>query len=181
MQPNPYEVLRLTSAATLPEILERAKELISITVETDKKLEYRRAAEEIRQHPAARGIHQFWEPLDTNYDDEIIERFCQKHSAPSAELREVQQLKQRFVSQECSPRRLVALVIPNLEEHDDTLPDTGYPLDKVHVPLEPWEVWEQVSLTNDRDESDESRFQFASVSHRHPDKVATCILTNPLA
>ena len=66
---NPYEVLRLVTTASLAEVIRRSRELCDETMDRELQTKYRRAAEEIRQHPVNRALCQFWEPPDTGYGD----------------------------------------------------------------------------------------------------------------
>ena len=109
---NPYRVLRLRTTATLREVVQRSQQLVSETMDTRKRLEYRRAAEEICRHPVRRAGNQFWEPPETCYEDKDLDAFCRHYGRRPVTVGALQQRKTRFVQEDCDWRRLILIAMP---------------------------------------------------------------------
>lgn len=140
-EPNPYEILQLNTRAEIPEILRRSRELTDETMDGDRQTVYRRAAEELREHPVKLACHQFWEPPGTNYHVESFQRFRQVCRGPTHDQRTLQRRSRQFAQRDCSPQRLAAWVIPPLTATpcDPRLAD--FPLEQMEVTLERWELF----------------------------------------
>jgi hypothetical protein len=138
IQCNPYQTLQLSTRASVREVIQRSKQLSRETMDRDKQAEYRRAAEEIHQHPVRRACNQFWEPPDTCYLDEAIESFCARFERPPVNRRSLAQRKKRFLEKDCCAEGLAYLAVPPPE------PVEAFTLHKLPQPdLElPWEPWE---------------------------------------
>ena len=79
---NPFEILRLDAEASIQEAIERGRELAEETMDRELQARYRRAVEEICQHPVRRACNQFWEPPGACYEDETLEDFCRRNRRP---------------------------------------------------------------------------------------------------
>jgi len=109
-EPNPYEVLELSTRASLEDALSKSQLLAKEY--PDRAAEFRRAAEAIRQHPVRRAVHQFWEPPGTNYEDEAVEAFCRRYAKNPFDRRWLRDRRRKFVSHDCAPERIARFVLP---------------------------------------------------------------------
>ena len=139
---TPYEILQLGTKATPQEVMARARELAQETIEQVRRDELRRAAEAIRQHPARRAFHQFWEPADTCYQDEALADFCARHNPRPFTAASLQPHVQRLIEVHCGPRSLAELALPPLPtSRNHQLKLAEMPSIEVDLPLEPWELF----------------------------------------
>jgi len=140
---NPYETLQLSAKASMHEVIERSKKLSSETMDRKLQMDYRLAAEEIRQHPVRRAINQFWEPPETCYEDEILEHFCARHRRPPVTARSLSERKKRFVDEDCSPRNLACLALPSIPIPDviGSFELAEVPQEEPNITLESWELF----------------------------------------
>jgi len=140
---NPYQILRLSTRASVEEVIQRSRQLASETMDRDERAAYRRAAEEIRQHPVNRAGSQFWEPPDACYDDEAIERFCDRHHRPPINRKWLAERDRRFVEEDCSPHGLAWLAAPPVPSPPvaEDIPLTRLFRSDFDLSLEPWELF----------------------------------------
>ena len=139
---NPYQVLRLSATASLQEVIERSKELSRETLDRAEQAEYRRAVEEIRQHPVRRALSQFWEPPGSCYEDALVEEFCRRHRKPPFSLASLEERKRRFVEHDCSATALAGLAIPPTRRPQPSGARCGGLLQgEPKFPIEPWELF----------------------------------------
>lgn len=132
---NPFEVLRMSTKATRHEVIARGKELSNETMDRELQAEYRRAVEEICQHPLRCAYNKFLEPPETCYEDEKLERFRRQHGKPPFKLGWLKKRKKKFVQEECSVRNLAHLAIPPI-----LVPDSVDPYSVSEVPVDKFEL-----------------------------------------
>jgi len=111
---NPYEILRLSTTATVHELIERSRELADETMDRTLQAEYVQAVDSLCRHPLEQAYHQFWEPAGTRYDDEALEGFCGRYRAPPFRADALNNRVKQFVEQECSLENLYHLALPPL-------------------------------------------------------------------
>ena len=140
---NPYLLLRLRTTASIQEVIERSRELSRETLDRGDQGKYRRAVEEIRQHPVRRARSQFWEPPATCYEDEAVERFCETYRAPPATSAMLEERRRRFIEEDCSVKHLAVLAVPpvSFPSSSGEFSLAGMPQAKLSMPLEPWELF----------------------------------------
>jgi hypothetical protein len=141
-QSNPYEILKIGTKASISEVVQRSRELIKETADKDLQRMYRRAAEEIRQHPVQRAICQFWEPPETNYQDDALDRFCQEHRRQPFKGKWLRDKRDAFINETCCSLHLALLALPEIY-----LPETysqcrlqTIPQEELTFPLKPQEI-----------------------------------------
>jgi hypothetical protein len=107
--PNPYLLLRVGTTASKQEVIQRSRELSQETLDRDEQAELRRAVEEICQHPVRHARCQFWEPPNTCYNDEALDRFCEAYRNPPFTRQMLEDRRRRFIEEDCSAKRLAVL------------------------------------------------------------------------
>jgi len=139
---SPFEILRLDTKATPQDVMARARDLAQDTNEDARKAEIRRAAEAVRQHPARRAFHQFWEPAETCYQDDALDGFCAQNEPSPFTPMSLRPGAQRLAEVHCAARSLAELVLPPLPPgRSDSDKLTEMPPIPVELPLEPWELF----------------------------------------
>jgi hypothetical protein len=68
-QPNPFQVLKLSTKATSTDIIDRQDEL-SVGAEPEKRQLYQQAAEALNTHRQVRLLHELFEVPATHYAEE---------------------------------------------------------------------------------------------------------------
>jgi hypothetical protein len=144
MTPNPHEVLRISARATRAEAIARAGQLVGETAEEDLRHGYRLAIEALATHPQDRAYHQFWEPPDTEYEEEAEAQFCRQSRTGPVERKSLNRRVKAFVENDCASHRLLESVDASLAPPNDleALNPGGAPLAPLCLPLEPWELTE---------------------------------------
>ena len=139
---NPYLLLRLGTTASKQEVIRRSRELSRETLDRGDQAKYRRAVEEICQHPVRRARSQFWEPPATCYEDEAVERFCETYRA-ARDVRDAGRAAAPVHRGDCSVKHLAVLAVPpvSFPSSSGDFSLAGMPQAKRSMPLEPWELF----------------------------------------
>jgi hypothetical protein len=102
---HPYEDLGLPTKASLEEVIARGKALMGACTQGEKVAAWRRALDEICQHPARRACHQFWEPPEAAYDPGMPGPF--RPPECPVDVKEMEKARDRL-AEACSIDRLIA-------------------------------------------------------------------------
>lgn len=142
-QKNPYEILRLKTTATVNEVVERAKDMMMETSRKEVQLSFQRAASDIRQHPVKQASFQFWEPFETVYDDDTLDRFVRKHKNCPIDVKEVENRVERFLNEDCRGCKLLPTMLPAPRPFERTAAVSvpAFPATQVSFPLDTWELY----------------------------------------
>ncbi|GHO66894.1 hypothetical protein KSC_057860 [Ktedonobacter sp. SOSP1-52] len=78
-KPNPFHILRLSTRATLAEIVARGEELYQLAESKEEEMLFRWATEQLKTNVRTRLAYELFEFPEAQYEDEEWEAFIRRH------------------------------------------------------------------------------------------------------